>query len=105
MKLKFTFGHPVIKLNDHVLLLNVQCVVIACKTLFTTLELAKRHIMLSGHSQVQVQTPEDDNQGFEPVSDCEPESEVAAVIPDIRAFLGSQYKRRSFIIYDNDVTH
>ena len=94
MKLKFTFGHPVIKLNYHVLLLNVQCVVIACKTLFTTLELAKRHIiiMLSGHSQVQVQTPEDDNQGFEPVSDCEPESEGAAVIPDIRAFLGSQYE-------------
>ena len=48
--------------------------------------------MLSGHSQVQVQTPEDDDQGFEPVSDCEPESEGAAVIPDIRAFLGSQYE-------------
>ena len=48
--------------------------------------------MLSGHSQVQVQTHDDYDQGFEPVSDCEPESEGAAVIPDIRAFLGSKYE-------------
>ena len=78
-KVKQTDGH------------RYQCQDPSCKKLFTTLELAMRHIMLSGHSQVQVQTPEDDDQGFEPVSDCEPESEGAAVIPDIRAFLGSQY--------------
>ena len=78
-KVKQTDGH------------RYQCQDPSCKKLFTTFELAKRHIMLPGHSQ-QVQTLEGNDQGFEPVSDCEPESEGAAVIPDIRAFLGSKYE-------------
>ena len=55
-----------------------------------TLALAKKHAMLSGHSQLRTQPPAelDDDQDHT----SEPEYEGAVVIPDIRAFIGSQFE-------------
>ena len=48
--------------------------------------------MLSGHSQVRTQPPVELDDDQDVTSEPENEAESAVVIPDIRAFIGSQFE-------------
>ena len=71
-----------------------QCVLSRCRKRFTTLELANKHSMLSGHTDLHLQDQHHDSITIRDVPKDEDEIDKALIIPPgkIPAFLRSQFE-------------